>query len=165
MTSEHHQAVQHLWYGDARVPAPGELEVAWKAVKAIAAGDRVLSEPERLCLVGRMSALGTPPEVMAGVLAWNEQSMKAADLFAQVPVPSEARRPTGAWIVYNGLSVAIADRELAPGELEAMVGIARRLDVDAPTVQALYQVVHEEADVRRRRIAALNGALDDAFRY
>lgn len=157
--------VQHIWYGHTNVPAPSDFEFAWKAVKAVAAGDGVLSEPERQFLIGKMCAIATPEDVVERVMAFDEHSQTPASLLDLVGVPPQIRRATGAWIVYEAMSVAYADGELAPGEMAAVNSVASTMDVDMGTVERLLQIVIEEASLRERRLAALHGTIDEPFRF
>lgn len=154
MKREQVSALHHLFYGHDNVPGKKDFENAWKAVKAVAAGGGVLSEPERQCLLGRMSAIGTPSDVVDQVMAWDERSQRPEVLLAHVG-PRERRVLTGPWILYEGLSVAMVDGELDPGELDAVRAMATGMDLVPDTVDALTQVCGDEAALRRRRIDLL----------
>src|SRR5580704_10964578 len=98
-------ATLHLWYGRHESRRPSELELCWKAAKAIAASDGVLSEEERLALIGKMVATGTPPAVVDAVMSWDAEGDEGiADLLADLDVPGGPRLELGLWIVYEGLS-------------------------------------------------------------
>ena len=153
---EHRAAVQHLFYGHKSIPLTANLELCWKAVKSVAVGDGVVSEGERLCLLGLMCATLTPPEVVERVLEWDEHSAKPSVLLGELEQPPEYRRGTGAWIVYTGLVVAMADG-LSPGELERICSVAMTMDVDPEVVYALHRITVEESVLRQRRIDALAG--------
>ena len=155
MKREQVSALQHLFYGHGNVPAKKDFECAWKAVKAVAAGRKRLSAPKLQCLLGRMSAAGTPPEVVDHVMAWDERSERPAALLAHLSGPAEGRLLTGAWILYEGLSVALVDGELGAGELAAVRAMAKGMDLAPETVDALSQVCSDEAAIRRRRIDLL----------
>lgn len=165
MKSEYIGAVQHVWYGHTNVPHDSDFEFAWKAVKAIVAGDGVISEAERLHLVGKMCAILTPQDVVERVMSWDERSEAPAALLAQVGVPPQIRRATGAWIVYEGLSAALADGELEPGELAVVHKVAQTLEVPSETVDALHEIVVAESKLRQRRIEALHGTISEKFRF
>jgi len=107
----------------------------------------------------------TPPEVVEEVERWYAHAEKPAALLAQIGVPPAVRRGTGAWIVYEGLSVAFADGELARGEMDAVRGVATTMDVDDATVDALEKIVRDEAAVRERRIQTLHGTMTEKFRF
>jgi len=158
-------AVQHLWYGHQNAPNSSDYEHAWKAIKAVAACDGDLSEPERLYLVGKMSAIATPPDVIEKVLAFDEGSSAVTALLDGIQVPAEYRVGVGTWVVYEALSVAMADGELADGEAEAVKAAAERMGVNAGTVDALTYQVRQEASLRERRIELLNSSIQGDFRF
>ncbi len=149
-------ALHHLNYGQRVVPERDGLENAWKAVKALAAGRGVLSAPQRSRLLGRMAAIATPPDVIDAVMAWNEQSQRPATLLARVGVPAGTRWGSAPWLIYEGLSVAMADGELPSADMEALSAVARRMNVSSETVEALAQLCRDEADLRRQRISMLS---------
>lgn len=162
---EHVSAVQNLWYGHGHVPNKSDFEYSWKAIKAVAAGDGVLSEPERLHLLGKMCAILTPPDIVEAVMRFDEHSEKPERLMAKILVPDEVRPGTGAWIVYEGLSVAISDGELAPREIDAVRNVAAAMGVKTHTVDTLIQLCRDEATMRVRRIAALQSTIPTEFRF
>src|SRR5688500_11672121 len=100
-------AVQHLWYGHQNAPNRSDYEHAWKAIKAVAACDGQLSDAERLYLVGKMSAIATPPDIVEKVLAFDEGSSAVSALLDGIQVPAEYRPGVGTWVVYEALSVAM----------------------------------------------------------
>lgn len=150
-------AAHVLWYGRRDVPSAANLELAWKAIKGMAASDGKLSEPERAYLHGKMCTLATPPDVIDAVMRDEPRPEPPAKLLARIAVSDGARAAMGAWIVYEGLSVALADGELAVGELEAVQKSATAMGVRSATVDALAALVRDEAELRRRRIEALFG--------
>ncbi len=87
MIPEHHSAVQHLWYGHGQIPKKSDFEYSWKAVKAVAAADGELSEPERRHLLGRMCTILTPPDVGELVMQYDERSETPEQLLARIAVP------------------------------------------------------------------------------
>ena len=158
-------AVQHLWYGHQNAPNSSDYEHAWKAIKAVAACDGQLSEAERLYLVGKMSAIATPPDVVRSVLAFDEGSSAVSALLDGIQVPAEYRPGVGAWVVYEALSVAMADGELAEGEAEAVRAAAEKVGVGADTVDELTYQVRQESSLRERRIELLNSTIPGDFRF
>lgn len=152
------KAAYQLWYGNKHLPPSPDLEPAWKAVKCVAAGDGKLSEAERAFLIGKMHALHTPEPVIEAVLAYDVRSETPGKLLARLSVPTEARASLGAWIVYEALSVALADGEIATGELDAVQRIAATMNVRSAVVDALAEIVRDEAKLRDRRVAALRGS-------
>lgn len=152
---EHVSAVQHLWYGHGHAPHKRDYEFSWKAVKVVASGDGELSETERLHLLGKMCAILTPADVVELVMEFDEHLESPERLLAGMNVPSAVRRGTGAWIVYEALSVAMADGELAEGELKFIHRAAATMDVPPATVDALAQQCRAEAAVREDRIRLL----------
>jgi hypothetical protein len=152
MKREQVSALRHLFYGHAAVPAKGDLANAWKAVKVVATGAGVLREPQRLCLLGRMAALGTPADVIAEVEAYEG---RADGLLARLGRTPELRQRTGAWILYEGLSVAMSGGEPSRGVLAAARAIATGTDTAIETLEALTEICREEAALRRRRIDVL----------
>ena len=162
--AEHVSAVQHLWYGHGHVPDRSDLEFSWKAVKAVAARDGVLSEPERLHLLGKMCAILTPPDVIEEVMRFDARSEPPERLLARVQVPDEVRPATGAWIVYEGLSVAMSDGELAGAELNSVRRVAAAMGVRPRTVDELTTLCRDEAALRARRIMLLRSTIPPPFR-
>lgn len=158
-------ALQLLWYGHTNIPQKADFELAWKAVKAVAAADGKLSEPERLSLLGKMCAIGTPLDVVETVMKWDEHSEKPAALLAKVGVPEAVRAGTGAWIVYEAMTVSFADGVLAPKEIEAVRSVAATMGVAPATVDALHQIVSAEAAIRQIRISTLHGSISEKFRF
>jgi hypothetical protein len=162
---DHVAAVRRLWYGHGYVPSKSDLEFCWKAVKAVAAGDGLLSEPERLHLLGRMCSILTPPDVIEEVMRYDERSESAQGLLARIRVPDEMRPGTGVWIVYEGVSVAISDGELAAAELNSVRRFAAAMGVRAKTADALTALCREEAAMRTRRIELLGATLPVSSRF
>jgi len=165
MKREQISALQHLFYGHASVPVRKDFENAWKAVRTIAAGGGRLTSSRREWLLARMTAIGTPADVVSDVMAWDERGEPLAALFSRVAVPAEVRWSTGAWIVYEGLSVAMADGELTRSEVEAVRAAVAALDVEPGTVDALVEICREEAEIRRRRIGVLFSKRASGYRY
>lgn len=154
---ERAKAAYQLWYGNKHLPPAADLEPAWKAVKIVAVGDGKLSDAERHFLVGKMHALHTPPEVIAIVVAYDPRGELPARLLAKLATSPDARASLGAWIVYEALSVALADGDLATGELDVVQKIAATMDVRSSVVDTLASIVREETALRERRVAALRG--------
>lgn len=165
MKKEYVSALQHLFYGHGNVPDRDDYVYSFRAVKAIAAGDGVLSEPERLCLIGRMCAIGAPDDVVDEVLAWDPHGAKPVELLARVGVPADVRRGTGGWIVYEGLSVALADGELALGELAFARAAAAEMGVPDGAVDAFLTLCRDEAAIRSRRVSTLFSTFTGEFRF
>jgi tellurite resistance protein len=161
--AEYSAAAHHLWYGSRFAPDRRAAELSWKAVKAIAAADGHLSEPERLRLLGKMCAVATPSEVIAEVLRFESHSASAVELLAQIGAPPEARLLTGVWIIYEALGIAMADGDLSAGELEAARHVGGALGLDIGMVDALHALCREETLLRRRRIDMLGAHLPAAF--
>lgn len=158
-------ALQHLWYGHENVPSRSDFEHAWKAVKVVAGSDGPISPQERLFLLGKMAAIGTPADVIDTVMAFEEQSLTCEALLARIQVPAEVRLGVGAWIVYEGLSVAMADGDLGQAERDGIGRVAATMGVVDSTVEALIAQCREEAAVRERRIRTLNSTIETAFRF
>jgi hypothetical protein len=148
-------ALQQLFYGHPEVPGRRDLENAWKAVKTIAAAHGPLTDNKHLFLLARMSAMGAPSEVVDTVMGWDARADHADALLGRIEVAGGVRWRTEAWIIYEGLSVAMADGELAPEELEAVCTAAASIGLSPETVDALTEVCREEAAIRRRRIEVL----------
>jgi tellurite resistance protein len=162
---EHVSAVQHLWYGHGNVPSKNDFEFSWKAVKAVAAADGELSEAERLHLLGKMCAILTPPDIVEVVMTFDEGSEAPERLLARVNVPAEVRAGAGAWIVYEALSAAIADGELASEEVQAVRRAGASMGVKPETVDALLGLCRTEASLRARRIELLQSTIETPFRF
>lgn len=158
-------AIQHLWYGHQNVPRSSDFEYAWKAIKVAAASDGQLTERERLHLLGKMCAIGTPADVVEKVLEFDETSTTCEALLYRIDVPPEVRPGTGAWVVYEGLSVAMADGELSDGEREAVRRTAAAMGVSSEVVGALEEQVREESALRDRRLQTLFSTIPTEFRF
>jgi hypothetical protein len=156
---DHVASAQHLWYGHRKLRTRSELELCWKAAKAIAAGDGVLSEEERVALVGRMVATAVPAAVVESVMNWDVHNETPADLVAQFRLSTETRLELGLWMVYEGLSIGFADGTLGPGEVDSVHDVAATMGVPATTVDALIALCRDEALVRMRRIKTLQGRI------
>jgi tellurite resistance protein len=165
MSVEQVAALQHLWYGHQNVPRKTDFEHAWKAVKVVAGSNGQVSDEERLYLVGKMAAIGTPSDVVQMVMDFDEQSTTCEALLGGIDVPTEVRPGVGAWIVYEGLSVAMADGDLAEAERDGIRRVAETMGVGASTVEALTKQCRDEASIRERRIRTLNGTIDTSFRF
>ncbi len=152
---DHVAAAQLLWYGHHKVRPHSELELCWKAAKAIAAGDGTVSDDERVALVGKMTATATPESVVNAVLTWDEHTETATELLAHLRLPDDLRRELGVWMVYEGLSVGLADGHLGFGEIEIAHEVAVAMGVPLATVHALIPLCTDEATLRRRRIQSL----------
>jgi hypothetical protein len=63
------------------------------------------------------------------------------------------------------LSVAMADGDLAPGELEFARQTAQTMGVPAKAVDGFLAVCREEANVRKRRIEVLYSTFKGEFRF
>jgi hypothetical protein len=158
-------AIQHLWYGHQNVPRKSDFEYAWKAIKVAAAADGELTDTERLHLLGKMCAIGTPPDVVEMVLSFDETSTTCEALLYRIDVPPEVRPGTGAWVVYEGLSVAMADGELSDGEREAIRRTAEAMGVGSDVVTALEDQVSQEAAIRQKRLQTLFSTIPTDFRF
>jgi hypothetical protein len=158
-------ALQHLWYGHQNVPERSDFEHAWKAVKSVGACDGNLTEAERLHLLGKMSAIGTPSDVVEMVMAFDEHSGTPEELVAGIEVPDAIRPGVGAWIVYEGLSLAMSDGTLADAELDAVRKAGAAMGVLSATVDALVEQCQEEASLRERRIRTLDSTIPEQFRF
>ena len=158
-------AVQYLWYGHKNVPKRSDFEFSWKAVKAIASADGELSDAERLALLGKMLAILTPPDVVDEVMQYDARAHAPHELLAHVDIPEEVRPGTGAWMVYEALSVSLADGKLGPQELDAIHETAATMGVAAETVGALVELCREEVAMRQRRIDLLHGTITSTFRF
>ena len=108
MNSEQSFALRQLFYGQTNAPGAADFEGARKEVKTVATGSGVLSESEQRCLLARMSASGTPPDMIQSVMSWNERAESAAEMLARVGARASQRWQTEAWILYEALSVAEA---------------------------------------------------------
>ena len=156
---EHIAAAQELWYGHRKLRKLSELELCWKAAKVVAAGDAALNDDERTALIGRMCATGTPDAVIVSVMNWDEWLETPAELLAHLDLAEEERLELGLWIVYEGLSAAFADGDLALGERKRVYELAATLGVPSTTVDALVSVCRDEALLRARRIKTLQGRI------
>jgi hypothetical protein len=156
---EYAAAAQHLWYGHRKLRRPSELELCWKAAKAIAAGDARLNEDERSALIGKMCATAVPQEIIDAVMAWDERTGVPAELMAHLHVTPETRLELGLWVVYEGLCVAFADGDLALGERNSVHAVAATMGVPTSTVEALITVCRDEALLRLRRVKTLQGRI------
>ncbi len=165
LSHEQVAALQQLWYGHQNVPKRSDFEHAWKAIKAVGTGDGQLTDTERLHLLGKMCAIGTPPDIVDVVMAFDEHSASPESLVAGIDVPDEVRAGTGAWVVYEGISLAMSDGDLAEGELDAIRRTASAMGVTAETVDALAEQCSEEAAVRERRIRTLFSTIPTDFRF
>jgi hypothetical protein len=154
---DHVAATAHLWYGHRKIRRRSELELCWKAAKAIAAGDGALTDEERVALVGKMTATAVPAAVIEAVMVWDVRSDSPASLLAHLKLPADARLELGLWIVYEGLSIGFADGTLALGERTCVHAVAETLGVPASTVEALISLCRDEALLRARRIKTLQG--------
>ena len=163
--TEYVAALQIFWYGHQNVPRRSDFENAWKAVKSVGACDGQLSDAERLYLLAKMCAIGTPPDVVEAIVAFDEHSGAPEELVGGIDVPAEVRRGVGAWIVYEGLSLALSDGDLASAELEAVRKAGAALGIDSATVDALAEQCREEAALRERRIRTLNSTIASEFRF
>ena len=152
---DHVAATQLLWYGHHKLRRRSELELCWKAAKAIAAGDGIVSDDERIALVGKMTATATPESVVEAVLAWDEHTETASELLAHLSLPAELRVELGTWMVYEGLSIALADGHLGFHEMEVAHEVAIAMGVPLSAVHALLPLCRDEALLRERRIRAL----------
>jgi hypothetical protein len=165
MRPEYIGAVQYLWYGHQNVPKTSDFEFSWKAIKAIASADRDLNPEEQRILLGKMLAILTPPEVVETVMRFDARAESPHELLARVDVPSEVRAGTGAWVVYEALSVSLSDGEPGPRELDAIRDTAMTMGVAPENVGALVELCREEAAMRQRRIALLHSTIATAFRF
>jgi hypothetical protein len=156
---DHVAATQYLWYGHRNLRDTTELELCWKAAKAIAAGDAPLTEEEHDALLGKMTATAVPPSVIATVLRWDPQTATPAGLLAHLELPTAARLELGLWIVYEGISIAFADGSLGLGEIDGVYDVAETMGVPFTTVDALIALCREEALLRSRRIKTLEGRI------
>jgi tellurite resistance protein len=158
-------AIQFVFYGHKNVPKKSDFDHAWKAIKVVAAADGHLSETERLHLLGKMAAIGTPADVVAAVMDFDVRFATCEALVAGIDVPAELRPGTGAWVVYEALSVAMADGDLSPGEWEGVRRTAAAMGVPEPTVDALAEQVRQELALRERRLETLASTIPTAFRF
>ena len=162
---EYVAALQQLWYGHPNVPRKEDFEHAWKAVKSVGACDGNLSDTERLHLLGKMCAIGTPADVVEMVMAFDEHSGTPEELVRGIDVPDEVRPGTGAWIVYEGLSLAMSDGDISSVELEAVRRAGTAMGVPSSTVDALVDQCRQEAALRNRRLETLFSTIPTQFRF
>ena len=165
LPTEYVAALQQLWYGHQNVPRRSDFEHAWKAVKSVGACDGSLSENERLYLLGKMCAIGTPSDIIDQIMAFDEHSGTPESLVAGIDVPEAVRPGVGAWIVYEGLSLAMSDGDLVDAELDALRRAGAAMGVPAATIDALVDQCREEAAVRERRIRTLFSTIPEQFRF
>lgn len=162
---EYVAALQQLWYGHQNVPRRTDFEHAWKAIKSVGAADGGLSDDERMHLLGKMCAIGTPTDVVETVMEFDEHSATAEALVSGIEVPDEVRAGMAAWIVYEGLALAMSDGELAEGEVDAVRRAGAALGVGSELVDALAEQVGQELAVRERRIRTLGSTIPTEFRF
>jgi len=143
-------ATQHLWYGHRKLRKRSELELCWKAIKAIAVGTGHLSDEERVALVGKMMATATPEAVIEAVMSWDAHTETPAELLGHVRRSPDERLELGLWIIYEGLSVSFADGTLALEERNTVHVVAETMGVPVSTVEALIALCRDEALVRWR---------------
>lgn len=165
MKREQIAALHRFFYGHAEAPTKRDLEQAWRAAKAIAAGGGALSPSRRQYLLARMSALGTPPEVVEDVMAWSERPERPEAITVHLGATSEMRWGTWAWIVYEGLCVAMTEGEVGDAELGAARAVGAAMDVAPETIDALVDVCRDEASLRRRRIEVLHSTSALGFHF
>jgi tellurite resistance protein len=158
-------AIQYLFYGHQNVPKKSDFDHAWKAIKVVAAADGQLSETERLHLLGKMASIGTPADVVAAVMDFDVRFATCEALVAGIEVPAELRPGTGAWVVYEGLSVAMADGDLASEELEGVRRTAAAMGVPESVVDSLVEQVRQELALRERRLETLASTIPSEFRF
>ncbi len=152
-------ASHHLWYGRRELRTCLELELCWKAAKSIAAGDGVLSDAERLTLVGRMTSTCTPRTVIEAVMVWDASPGGLPGLLEHLILRESTRLDLGLLIIYQGLSVAFSDGTLARAESESAHLVANAMGVPSSTVEALISLCRVEALLRFRRIRTLEGLI------
>jgi len=165
LTAEKVGALQHLWYGHQNVPRHDDFLYAWRAIKSVGACDGQLSDAERIYLLGKMCAIGTPTDVVEAVMSFDEHAGTPAELIAGIDVPDEVRAGTGAWIVYEGLSLAMADGDLDERELDAVRRAGAAMGVGSDVVDALRVQVRQEAALREQRIRTLASTIPTDFRF
>ena len=158
---EHVSEQQQLLYGHADVPARKDLETGWKAAKAIAAGGHPLGDAARHCLIARMAAAGVPAEVVEHVMGWDERAERLEAPLARVT----SAHGTRAWILYEGLSVAIVEGGVTDGQLDAAHAVAAALDLTVDAVDELAEVCRQERDLRVRRLNLLSATSTSGYRF
>ncbi|MCC6523676.1 MAG: hypothetical protein IT373_13555 [Polyangiaceae bacterium] len=158
----HLSPVQHFFYGHARVPAATHLLDAWKAVKVTAAAAGPLDRSARFCLHARMCATGAPPGLVSEVLTWSESGQLPGTMLARIP--AAARPATAVWVVYEALSVVMAEARLRPDAIESVATAAVGLGPAREVVDALVDLCREEAALRRRRIDVLSLRTESGYR-
>jgi hypothetical protein len=165
LSPEHVGALQQLWYGHQNVPTRTDFLHAWRAVKSVGACDGAITDEERLYLLGKMLAIGTPGDVVAEVMAFDEHAGTPAELVGGIDAPREVRPGIGAWILYEGLSLAMSDGQLDPREVQALRSAGALLGVPEDVMDALAEQARQEATLRQRRIATLNSTIPTQFRF
>lgn len=151
----HVVAVQQLWYGHDNKLNLSDFEYAWKAIKTIAGSDGSISSREGGDLFERMSAMMTPPDVITTVLEWDEDEADPVALINEIDFAEDERARVGAWIIYEALTVAMSDEELAAGEIGRVRQIATEVGLSSEFVDDVAILCKDEADLRRRRAELL----------
>jgi len=165
LTREQVAALQHLWYGHQNVPRRSDFVHAWRAVKSVGACDGQLTDAERLYLLGKMCAIGTPTDVVDEIMAFDEHSGTPEELVAGIDVPEAVRPGVGAWICYEGLSLAMSDGDIDVREFQAVRNAGAAMGVGSDVVEALAEHCREEAALREKRIQTLNSTIPTEFRF
>lgn len=133
--------------GAVQLPREFHVRIS-KAVLAIAAGDRDLTETELAYYVGTSKAMGMPEDAIEEVLKFDVVGAKLDEIV-------DARlRPYAAVIVYEGLRVARADG-VSPRERELAERAAQKLGMDPTFVTAVENQIELEAAVREARMSLL----------
>jgi len=153
------QLLQFYMFGHRNIPKDQDFMLAFQAAKCIAGADG-LDELEEEALLGRMAVTGCPIDVAEKVLAFDQASTTAANMFAGIEIPDHIKPITAGYLLYEGLSVSMADSELHEDELAAANEVAKSMGVTKDTVDKMAALVKEEFDTRAKRIEVLPRSID-----
>lgn len=122
-----------------------------KAMFSIINGDNKITEKERAWVKGYFATKGFSEEVVDSV-----DTMQPLPVEQIVALMSESILRFGAnALLYDAIRAASSDREYPDGERTAVATVSAALGMSTKTVTAIEQLVKEEEELLKRRVALL----------
>jgi uncharacterized tellurite resistance protein B-like protein len=141
-------------FGFATAPSktnPADAVSVAKLLFSAVNGDGKITPEERAWIKGYWAAKAYSQELIDGL-----DAMKPLPAAEVAPLLREGTLPfSGLAIIYDAIRAASADHDFAPGERDVIMHFAKVLEIKPEIVAQLEQIVHDEEELKKRRVALL----------
>jgi uncharacterized membrane protein YebE (DUF533 family) len=140
-------------FGFSKAPPQTDADVVRNMALALittASGDGELSADERRWILGYFAAKGYPSSVIDEMAGLSAADISMLPTLMQLGILAKS----GRILIYDAIRAAQVDGYSA-GEQLAVRNAAKLLGIDEATVVVLEQIVRDEQQLKKRRIAAL----------